>query len=348
MELYIYNRDLEFQGPLDVFDSLRWRRRYFQPGEFELHCRATRENIMLLLPENIVSRRDAKEAGVIENIEIDNEELTVKGKFLSAYMGRRIIWSITTIRDTAENAMRKLVLDNCINSRLIPKLILGDLKGYTQTVELQVSYKNLLDKLTQIAKVSNLGYILRPDFKNKQFYFEVYQGLDRSKEQSINPRAIFSDEFENVSNNKYNLACENYKNVGLVGGQGEGTSRIMVTVGSGEGLDRYETFVDAKDTQKDETMTDIEYKALLMQKGNEVLASNAVSESFESDVNLQSNLIYKQDFDLGDIVTCVKREWGKVINVRITEIEEVYENGMITITPTFGSPLPELADMLKD
>lgn len=347
MELYIYNRDFELQGAMDVFDSLRWRRRYFQPGEFELHCRATRENIILLLTENIVSRRDAKEAGVIENIVIDNEELTIRGRFLSSYLGRRIIWNITTIRDTAENAMRKLVSDNCIVSRPIPGLILGDIRGFAEMVDMQAAYKSLLDKLTQIAQVSNLGYILRPDFQNKQLFFEVYKGLDRSKDQIINTRAIFSDEFENVISSKYNLACENFKNVVLVGGQGEETARTLITVGSGEGLDRYETFIDAKSIQQD-TMTQSEYEALLTQQGNEQLSSSTVFESFESDVNLQANLIYKQDFDLGDIVTCVKREWGKTLNVRITEIEEVYENGIVTITPTFGSPLPELKDILKE
>lgn len=348
MELFIYKRELELEGVIDTFDSLRWRRRYFQPGEFELHCKATKDNILLLLSENIVARRDAKEAGVIENIELINDELVVGGRFLSSYLERRIIWNITTIRDTAEKAMRQLVSDNCINSRPIPRLILGELKGYTEIVDMQAAYKNLLDKLTQIAKVSNLGYIVRPDFQNKQLVFEVHKGLDRSKDQSLNPRAIFSNEFENVINSKYYLACQNYKNVCLVGGQGEGTARTLVTVGSGDGLDRYETFIQATDFQKDETMSDSEYLALLLQKGNEVLSSSVISESFESDVNLNSNLIYKQDFDLGDVVTCVNKEWGKVINVRITEIEEVYENGIMSITPTFGSPLPELIDILKE
>ena len=45
MELYIYSPDIELQGVIDGFSSLRWRRRFFEPGEFELHCKASVETI---------------------------------------------------------------------------------------------------------------------------------------------------------------------------------------------------------------------------------------------------------------------------------------------------------------
>lgn len=91
MELYIYNRSLDLIGLIDVFDSLRWRRRYFQPGEFELHLKYSAENIKLLEEDNIIARRDACEAGIIEGISIDKVDLTVKGRFLSSLTERRII-----------------------------------------------------------------------------------------------------------------------------------------------------------------------------------------------------------------------------------------------------------------
>ena len=60
-------------------------------------------------------------------------------------------------------------------------------------------------------------------------------------------------------------------------------------------------FVDAKDLQK-ETMTDLEYKAKLETRGNTKLAENTEVISFDSRINLNSNLTYKVDFDLGDKV----------------------------------------------
>ena len=45
MELYIYNRAAGQLGVLEAATSIRWRRRYFEPGEVEIHVPATRENI---------------------------------------------------------------------------------------------------------------------------------------------------------------------------------------------------------------------------------------------------------------------------------------------------------------
>ncbi|QNU66913.1 siphovirus ReqiPepy6 Gp37-like family protein [Ruminiclostridium herbifermentans] len=343
MELYIYNSELELLGLVDIFDSLRWRRRYFQPGEFELHLKATAENIALFQEQYIVARHNTVEAGIIENIEISTDNLVVKGRFLSSLLERRIVLAKTTLNTTAELAMRILVS----NMTPIPKLELGELKGFTETVDIQVTYKNIAVTLTKIAQVSNIGYTVKFDRLNKKLLFECYKGIDRSASQDVNARAIFSEEFENVTDSKYTLATENYRTVALVGGEGEDTDRILVMVGEANGLTRREIFVDAKDLKK-ENLTDEQYKFLLRQRGIEALTGAAKSEVFESNVNLQSNLVYKKDFDLGDVVTCRNRKWNKKIDVRITEIEEVYENGILTITPTFGSPLPELKDVLKE
>ena len=57
------------------------------------------------------------------------------------------------------------------------------------------------------------------------------------------------------------------------------------------------------------------------------------------------NFKYKRDYDLGDIVTVNKKAWGIKMEKRITEIQEVYENGGFQIVPTFGNPLPDTVDL---
>ena len=56
------------------------------------------------------------------------------------------------------------------------------------------------------------------------------------------------------------------------------------------------------------------------------------------------NFKYGSDYDLGDIVTVRKDSFGVSKDLRITEINEIYENGIYKITPTFGSPLPDSID----
>ena len=37
INLYIYDKNLNFIGVMDDFISLRWRRKYFESGEFEIN-----------------------------------------------------------------------------------------------------------------------------------------------------------------------------------------------------------------------------------------------------------------------------------------------------------------------
>lgn len=59
-------------------------------------------------------------------------------------------------------------------------------------------------------------------------------------------------------------------------------------------------------------------------------------ENIEAEVEAEVNFIYGTDYDLGDIVTVEKAKWNKVLNLRITELCEVYEYGGMYVVPTFG------------
>lgn len=362
MELYIFNRNLEFQGIVDTFTSFRWIRRYHKPGEFELHCRLTQENLNLLQRENIIWKKDNTEAGYIEYRELKlnengQEELIIKGKFLTSYLSRRIIWGQEILQTTAEQAMRDLVNRHCITTsvdRVIPNLILSDLKSYAESINYQTSYNNLLDELENISNISNLGYKVNFDAVNKQLIFEVYKGLDRSVNQTTNAQAIFSRDFENILEQQYIDSIHNFRNVALVGGIGEGIARVMVTVGQATGLDRLEIFVDARDVsdkkQVGETemqLTEQEYLQMLQERGNAKLAEQTELKTFDSKINMQGNLRYKQDFDLGDIVTVIDKKWNIRVNTRITEIEEIYEANKEEINVVFGNNIPTLIDKIK-
>ena len=109
-----------------------------------------------------------------------------------------------------------------------------------------------------------------------------------------------------------------------------------------------EIFVDAKDIQVEEGMTEAEYKALLQQRGIDKLAECRKVESFEGDGENVENFEYMKDWDLGDIVTVEYTRLGITMDERVTEVEEVFEAGVATYTPVFGSPLPEKLEFGDD
>lgn len=358
MELYIFDRELNFQGILEDYSSLIWRRKYSKCGEFELHCSI--DNLELLKKGNIIWKKDDDEAAYIEyrNLKQDTtgkEILVLKGKFLTGYLGRRIIWEMKNLNTTSELAIRELISNNATNpmdiDRKIDLMALGEVKNYTQTTNIQVSYKNLLETVEEITNTSELGIRTLIDIQNKQMTFDIYEGLNRTANNGINPPAIFSQEFENILEQEYTDSLNNYRNTVLVAGQGEGSNRELVSLENGQGLDRYEMFVDARDLQSkdenDNVIPIVEYRKLLEDRGISKLSEHKEIETFDSKINLNSNLVYKKDFDLGDIVTCTSKKWGITIDTRITEIEEVYEESGRQINVTFGNEIPTLIDVIK-
>ena len=113
MEVRIYDRDLNFKGVIENHTSLIWTRKYYEPGNFEIHAPITEQNLRLLAKGNIISKRGSSEAGVIEDIENEESdlknEITAKGRFLSSYMDRRLIKSTVNFSGKIEVAMRNLL-----------------------------------------------------------------------------------------------------------------------------------------------------------------------------------------------------------------------------------------------
>ncbi|GAA0082422.1 MULTISPECIES: siphovirus ReqiPepy6 Gp37-like family protein [Clostridium] len=381
MELYIFNRDLELIGILDTFTSLRWIRRYFKSGEFELHCALDCSTLELLKRDNVVYKKNDVEAGYIETRQLkigeDGQEyLEIKGKFLTNYLDRRISWDRVNFSGKTENLMRELVYCNAINptnlDRKIPNLILGDLKGFNEDIKYTNSFGNIIEQLENISNTNNLGYRNILDIKNRKILFDVYKGVDRSINNGSIAPCIFSRDFENILEQEYMDSLNNYRNTTLIAGAGEGKDRKITYIENGKGLDRYELYVDARDitdkeekkkmvvdydeegnvTGEHEETEEVEitwerYKPLLLQRGKEKLEECKEIQTFDSKINVLGNNKYKVDYDLGDIVTIVDKKWGIRIDTRVTEIEEVYEEKGLEVNVVFGNNIPTIIDKIK-
>jgi hypothetical protein len=343
MEIRFYSAQMMLQGIMENQRSLLWTRKYFEPGNFELHAPVTDDNLRLTARGNLVWLKGYSEAGVIEDRTISDsrtsKEITAKGRFLSSYMDRRLIKTTVNFSGLVEDAMRQLLN----SATAIPLVELGGKQGFLQEVSFQATYKNLLAYETKLAKSSGLGFRFRPDFTAKKIYFEVYEGKDRTLSQHMNSRVVFADEYDNLNSVTFRENDQLYKTVAYVGGEGEGADRTYVQVGSGSGLELREVFVDAKDLRSD-GLTAEEYEAQLEQRGLEMLAENVVSSSFECETGAQVNFAYRIGYDLGDIVTVEKKAWGLREDLRITEIQEVYEHEKMIVVPTLGSALPGTID----
>lgn len=366
MELKVFNKQLEFLTIIDNFTSFRWVRRYQKVGEFELHVAYTEDVAHYLIQENIIYKGD-NEGGYITSIEYSLDEqghemIKVLGKDITNYLDRRINYNRIIFKGTSEVLMRTLVVDNCIypveSERIIPLLKVGTRANIQDVVEYQNTYGNIRELCEQISASNEVGFKINIDIKTKEFIFNVYKGLDRSVMQNINPATVFSREMDNIMNQTFVYSIDNYHNFALIGGAGEDEERRKTTIGTSKGIERFELFVDARDlsdkeqvedgeTTKEVIMDDVKYIPILQERGKEKLAEFQLVQTFDSKVNLKSNLTYKVDFDLGDKVTCLDKKWGLLLNVTITEITEVYEQNGMNINVVFGNNIPTLIDKIK-
>ena len=224
-----YDQNLNRLGVIDVFRSLIWTRKYYECGTFELHAPLNTRNLQLLAENNILSKREfkdknghivkttSKESGIVEYIAIDDtvNEITAKGRFLSSIMDRRAIKTVVNFNGKTEAGMRKLVQ----SVTAMPFVELGELKGFTETVRFQVSYKELYTYMCKLSKYSNLGFTIRADFKAKKFFFEVYKGVDRTESQRERSRVVFSEIYKNLNGVAYVFSNQNTKTCAIVAGE---------------------------------------------------------------------------------------------------------------------------------
>lgn len=352
MNLTVLTDKFEKIGAIDDFTSLIWHRKYYTAGIFKLKMPATDHNMDLIVEKRIIHKPGSDEAGIIDQYYLKHEEdgseyIEANGYFLTGLLARRIIPLQTTLYLSYRDVMHELVDMNCVNTvekRIIPGLHMPSLSADTEKVRLQVTGKNLLAYIGNVAQVAEIGFKIL--FKRTYMEFYTYKGVDRSKNQIENPRVIFSQRYDNLASSEYTYSEVDKATAAYVAGEGEGLDRTVVEVDNGEtGFDRYEKYVDAR-SGREEGMTDGEYLELLNQSGLEILKPAA--ENFFGDIADSETTVYKEDYDLGDIVTVIDNRWNKEISARITEVEEVDDTSGSRIVVYFGTTEPTLADILKE
>ena len=339
----IMNTSFEKLAVIDDYISFIWTSRYYSSGDFELCVDVNSDYIGLMQKDYYVIREDDENVGIIEDIKIQSDDdghemLVITGRFLQSILERRIIAVQTTVSGKVSACIYKLINDAIISptitARQISNFILG---SYTSSESMQAQYTgdNLLDTISKICETYGLGFKVTLN-SNNQFVFQLYEGTDRTYDQSVNPWVIFSDQYDNLLSSEYE---ENYSDIAtavLVAGEGEGLDRKTLWVtDSATGLNRHEVCDDARNIRSnDGAISDSEYDELLQEAGQEQLTKYTAAFTGEVDF---SSVEYKTDLNLGDLVVIENSKWGLHMNTRLVEvIESVSEFGEYKIVPTFG------------
>lgn len=350
MIIYLWTHDANGlysrQKIIDNATSVIWRHDYQGAGYFELYIRATAEMLSFFRTSDVMLTKGGDNRPMFaESVKLttsfeDGDYLTITGRSAECILERRILREQTMLTGKAEVVLRNLIISNFLAqtpaNRYVPYMAVGVLKNYAETVNRQATGKDILTICEDICKEQNYGFKI---YKSGDYLvFEVYKPTDKSYGQTDNPRVVFSTAFENLGNTEYSYDASTYRNCMYVAGEGEGSDRTIVQVGTNAaGLARREKWVDARNsssTTAGGTLTPTEYRAQLREQGLEEIAVNNVAEVFSGEV-ISDIYRYGVDYELGDLIA-VENEYGLRGSAQVTAITEVEDGEGYRIYPTLS------------
>ena len=380
MEFNIFHFDtFERLGILDTYQEAERSLNYHDHSNLELIVDATPQNIEWFITNGddiFLTDGLGKVRGyMVEIAQYKDESKTqiIVSLFSLSYLASfRDILKETVYSGNVELVMRSYVNSNMINptdsNRKIANLVLGPITGISSTTDESYNFQQLDVALWAICKKYDITYEIFADIPNKRFSFEVWQGVDRSTNQSVRDAVIFSKEFDNILTQNYVDDKTDYRNAVIVAGEGEDTARRMLTIGgANKGRKRRELFVDARDLQsttkqtvveideegnETETTVDVQmstaaYNQLLTERGNEKVAEFIRTQSFETNIDFNSQFKIFVDYTNGDKVTIRNDELGVAVHTRIVVLTEVWNKDGYELGIEFGSSVPTLISKIK-
>ena len=238
MQYYILNRDLKLLRGIEVYTSVIWTERYYEPGEFELYMPASQEDMKFfrecaekhyyIIPSEFKYRTSIS-CMIINHVKLDMpfdsaDHIIITGRSLGYILHSRIAQGQTILNGNLEDVIRDMVTDNAISpedpGRAIPKLVLGSKSNKIHDlVNAEATGAFIDEAITNICKVYKTGWDVRLNYDKKSFVFTMFKGVDRSYSQTEpelsdrNPYVVFSPEFDNLIKTTYDMDTSNYRNI---------------------------------------------------------------------------------------------------------------------------------------
>lgn len=339
MYIHVLDKSLKKIGLIDNYVSLIWTTRYYEAGDFELYVPVEQQFIDLLQIGYYLQIESSEYTMIVESINLKTDVengnyMTVSGRSAESILSRRIVANRVNTNNAQVEMFANYLIEWNITDPIVEKdlrkinevAVASETKGFAETVEGQYFGDNVYDIIVQNCQA--YGYGFKMPLINGKFTFEMYAGVDRTRSQKDNLPAVFSSEFENLVNTEYTYDTQELKNVALVAGEGEGAARKTAFSGTVSGLERRETYVDARDLSSEGT-TSSKYTSILKNRGKEKLAETEAFPKYVGEV-----ISFPEYCGLGDIVE-VKNEFGMTATARIIEIIESDSTSGHTRIPTF-------------
>lgn len=317
--------------------EMEWRRRYEEYGCYEARLYANDYDPAIEYIWNTITN----EVGIIEVRElITNDEGTfihIKGYFIESWLSRGgapFISGTTPINISTGCAdmIRNYVISGSNGGAGESLISIGNIKTTSKKAVFDAEDDQEAGIICQ-KRLKKVDYSqrLRFDYENTKFYYDIWQGVDRSIE---GPNfCVFSDSLGNISEVNYSFDGSNYKNFAFIRID-RGNDRFIThsydwrKTGERKRVLNM-TFQDSESSTDTEARTAAENEAILQlldRRNIESITFEPMVEWFE----------YMKDYDLGDKIFLVIVSLELSATFRIIGVDESYENGNRTVELHFG------------
>ncbi len=334
MELYFLNEEFSpISGPVDCFTSVVWSERYFEVGTFTLHF--PREILPSVMDATYVSSSAADgeiKCGRIDYIATGEDgDCEMGGRLLESLLSDRVIYGKGAYAGKVWE-----IIDDAVKRNLRGcDVTIGESASVIGDALLTYEWDCLSDWLYSALRPFGASFTVKLDPDSGKPVFRVVCGKNRTVEESlasgIQP-AVFSSSFENINSIDIEADFCGMKNFAYV----EGRDGTVVTVDESDGGNRYELYCSAGDIGPTTFETEEEYKEALRGRGRSVLAKHRKGLSVRAECDSTALPRYGVDYSLGDICDVYDAENGLSFELRLTGVDTVRENGVMTVYPLFG------------
>jgi len=373
-QIHVYDPNSKRIRVVENAKSLTWKRRWRGFGEWVLQINAHLPNANYFIEDGFIGfyRGGQYRFGLIEFPKLttgskpDEDIWEFRGRDANAILNRRILQNYQDLGTefdeqdavTREAACRHYVDVEAINSFIpannIPNLSLEADGGRGGTLSAPYKGRNqyldeTISELCAAGTPDPLGWdvIYTPVDDSSADPGDLTFRIRSSRDKTT---VKLSTTFQSIRGSEYQHNLMNYRNVGVVGGAGEGTTRTFRTVDDGTsptGISRRVVFIDASAYSTNDEID---------QYGATRLMDYAGETSITPEYNELGPFRYITDFDLGDKVTAkiqirdvetlTVHEVVEAISTIVMVDEEYTESGE-RVKLTLGSEKPDLVDVVR-
>jgi hypothetical protein len=380
LQINIFTNELVWMGAVDAVETLIHRTSWHEIPMSELTVSKTAQGVQHLeIGRILVVNNQLDKALIIEDLSasLDSNFITFNCVSLKGMLNYRIVHPVDSggnggtpwVQRRQSQVMNWMALDNLTKQtrdtdryfwnsdktknmfQVAPAIEAGD------TIDFAVDWETGLmgDAITSVSKMFGTGLsnvtvplgwnvYITDDFS--AFEMDVFYGRHKHMNQTALPPVVFSEEFGNIKDAHYEYSIKEWRNVVYTTWEDDAGNQQVETVGKQAetiGFSRKEMIYNS--SKKSSGQVRNESKSELNKRPH---VESFTAEIINTDKTLST---YKEDWDLGDIVTIQSKQVLKdkliSIDAQITEIEETYAAGEYSINATFGEGRLSVFQLIK-